>query len=425
MNTNRRWPWIAASFWLVTANGVAGLANFIFQILMRRGGLTPSEFGAMNSTLAIIGLATVPAAAAAQAITRAVSTALAKGEFPFEKSNDARTLLRAIAIGAGLLIVFLLPPFCVLYQLPRIELGVAAVLCAPLMIAGILAQAWQAGAQRFWLLGFWLIAAASVRLVAGWCFARHWPHAEGGVLATALAGGILATGLTAPLWRTQPPITKKSSQTTTRGKTPWPLLGAAASVGIGSQLFLWGDQLVAQRITATGPLGDYTTAGLLGRAILWAALPILTVYLARRSSETAAAGPSWSVERGLLLKYAALVLAAWAGVSLFRQPLLMLFTGDAPSTARAGVFLPTLALAMLPVALLQAVGLHWLAVGHYRACNFFGALALLHLAILTLAGTELQLLPSLALGSTGMMCLLIGASALITRARKRINSAAR
>jgi hypothetical protein len=201
-------------------------------------------------------------------------------------------------------------------------------------------------------------------------------------------------------------------------------LAAALCVGIATFIFTQSDLLIAQRCTVgiqampgTVPtpeiitivakarakaLDTYTAAGLLGRAILMGATPILVVYFTKRSQ----AGPGQLNARALLTIYFALILIGSVMLMLLKEPLSQFFgrTDDPEMLQRIKVF----AIAMVPIGIVQGIGYYLLATSNLVMCYIFGGLGALYLFILGTLGSDLYLLQSLMFGgSAGAILVLI------------------
>jgi len=144
--------------------------------------------------------------------------------------------------------------------------------------------------------------------------------------------------------------------------------------------FFQGDQIIAQRHFSGEQLGRYTGAGLLGRTIVWASAPILTVYFTRRSSHDSALGPPTA----LLCIYLGMLGAGAIGILWLRDPFLQMFLGlrDADLSGMTAHF----AWAMLPIGILQAIGYHFLATRRLPECIAFAVCAAIYLATLSIFG---------------------------------------
>ena len=386
------------------------LLNFTAQIVFRRE-LAPGEFGTLNTALGMIGLMTVPVLALNQAFTHYLARPCA------DESSARIDSLRAAALlvtetfawiwGAlSLLLVFLLLP---LLDLPRFSLQLFTLMNVLIALGGLVSwTVYQGGNQlRLWA---WLLAAAALaRVLVGAGLAGQEPWAESGLAAFLLAGFITLT----------PALRSRETDAATRLKACQTildrdfLLGAGATFSVLLALFLFSsaDRIVAQSWfgVATNnnmglvnwPLFDaYQTAGLLGRGILWGTQPLLWILFAQRSRLDHTTPASLTF---FWIYLGALVLGAIL-LGCLAQPLSRLFCGpDFQSTA---LFVPSFAAVMVPLGVLQALGVFSLASRRYHECFVLGGCGVGYTLLLYLAGRQPQLMPAYMFGG-GLVSLMV------------------
>lgn len=379
--------WIQDGAILTVASLFAAVGNYLFQALMRRH-LPWSEFGYLNATISLIALAGVPLTAASQTVTHHLALIHATGDDEKMARIQAASLkfLRHLTWVVFALCLILIHPVCEFLHFPRMSLVWIALLWIPVSLWSALGAAWCTGLSRFRLLACLLILSAFVRLAAG-LLASLYPWAETGVFASILSGLILAVIVVfSPHHATVVRLRKALFDPTLL------LYGAAAlAASFGAFVFLQGDQIVAQRHFPGEELGRYSGAGLLGRAIVWASLPVLTVYFTRRSGHNGAQpSPRW-----LLGIYLAMIFGGAIFLLLVKVPLLSLFlrAHDPALTQLATWF----ALAMIPIGILQALGCHYLAARRIPECLAFGVCGVAYLLVITTLGQT----PALMLGWMG------------------------
>jgi len=185
---------------------------------------------------------------------------------------------------------------------------------------------------------------------------------------------------------------------------------AAFAVSFATFVFLQGDQIIAQRHFPGLELGRYSGAGLLGRAIVWASLPVLIVYFTRRSGHDPAYHKS---PARLLWAYLTLVLMGAGALIVLKQPMLLLLLGA--HDPGLDTMTTRFALTMVPIGILQALGYHYLAARKILECLVFGGCGLAYLVLLAIFGrTPSLMLGWMAAASSGSI-LLLGVLALIRR----------
>jgi O-antigen/teichoic acid export membrane protein len=391
------------------------LLNFIVQIVFRRE-LGPGEFGTLNTALGMIGLMTVPVLAVNLAFTHYLARRHADGQGTRIDSLRAAALpvtqtFAWIWGGVCLLLMILL---AALLDLPRFSLELLTFANVLIALGGLvsLAVCQDRNQLRLWA---WLLASSALaRVLVGVGLAWQQPWAESALAAFLLAGFITLTPAL-DLRETGAAMRLKACQ------AAWDrdfLLCAAATFSVLLALFLFSsaDRIVAQswfgvatssnmRYVDWPRFDAYQTAGLLGRGILWGTQPLLWILFAQRSRlvHTTAASLSyfWIYVGALLL--GAILLGCLA------QPLSRLFCGDDfQSTA---LFVPSFAASMVPLGLLQALGIFSLASRRYPECFVLGGCAVGYALLLYLVGRQPQLMPAYMFGGgvvSLMLVLLVG-----------------
>jgi len=376
---------------------LVALLNFIAQVVFRRE-LAPGEFGTLNTALGVIGLMTVPVLALNQAFTHYLARHPAAGPNPrIDSLRDAAFVVTEtfawIWGGLCLLLVFLvLSPL----DLPRFSLQLFTLANVLIALGGLMSWAVCQGGNRLRLWACLLATSALARVLAGAGLAWQEPWAESGLAAFLLAGMILL----APAFRSgETSAATRWKACLAAGDRDFLLCaGATFSVLLALFLFSSADRIVAQSWfgVATNnnmglvnwPLFDaYQTAGLLGRALLWGTQPLLWILFAQRSRldhTTPASLTFFWIYLGALL-LSAILLGCLA------QPLSRFFCGpDFQSTAQ---LVPSLAVAMVPLGLLQGLGIFSLASRRHHECFVLGGCSVGYILLLYLAGRQPQLMP--------------------------------
>jgi hypothetical protein len=384
--------------------------SFIVQIIFRRD-FAPGEFGTLNTVLAVVGLMTVPLLA----VDRAFAWYLAQNH-PADQSERVAALRSSSLLITetcgwvwGAISLLLLFVVLGLLGLPRFSLGLFTLVITLLALAGVVSGAVcrERNRLRFW--GRLLAGAALARVQVGAGLAGSEPWAESGLAAFLVAGFITLV----------PALTHREIEAGLRVKALRSALdrdflrylGATFSVLLAVFLFSSADRLIAQSwfgVATNLNMGlvdwqgfdAYQTAGLLGRALLWGTQPLLLLLLARRSrlDQTTAASLTWFwIYLGALLAGAILLI-------VLTVPLSRLFCGDDfATTAR---FVPSFALAMVPLGVLQALGIFVLASRRFVECHVFGGLGVAYALLLYLVGRQAQLMPAYMFGG-GVLAIMV------------------
>ncbi len=378
------------------------LLNFVAQVIFRHE-MRPGEFGTFNTTLGVIGLMTVPAFALHLAFTHY----LARPHADTERTRIENLRTSAFVAtetfvwawgGLCAVLVFLVLP---LLDLPRFSLRLFTLMNVLVAVGGVVGNAWYERGERRRIWTILLVSAAAVRVLAGAGLASVEPWAESALAAVLIAGFITLT----------PALQARDTTPSARWSACRALLdrdfllctGATFSVLLALFLFSNADRIVAQSWfgVATNnnlgivnwPLFDaYQTAGLLARALLWGTQPLLWILFARRSrlaKTNAASLTFWWIYLG------ALFLGA-IGLGFLAHPLSELFCG--PNFQTTAQFVPSLAAAMIPLGLLQGLGVFGLASRRYPECFVFGACSIGYTLLLYLTARQPQLVPAYMFG---------------------------
>ena len=384
--------------------------SFIAQIIFRRD-FAPGEFGTLNTVLAVVGLMTVPLLA----VDRAFAWYLAQNH-PADQSERiaalrASSLLVTETCGWvwGAISVLLLFVVLRLLDLPRFSLDLFTLVATLLALAGVVGGAVCRARNRLRFWGGLLAASALVRVLVGAGLASSEPWAESGLAAFLVAGFI--TLIPALSQSESAPGLRVKALRSALDRDFLRYLGATFSVLLAIFLFSSADRLIAQSwfgVVTNLNLGlvdwpafdAYQTAGLLGRALLWGTQPLLLLLLAQRSrlTRTTPASLTW-----FWIYLGALVAGSFLLIC-FQGPLSRLFCGaDFTRTAR---FVPSFALAMVPLGVLQGIGVFVLASRRFVECHVFGGLGLTYTLLLYLVGRQAQLMPAYMFGG-GILAIMV------------------
>lgn len=371
----------------MAAWAAVALLNFLAQILFRRE-LTPGEFGTLNTALGLISLMTVPL------LAMNLAFAYYSGRTDSLRSSALLVTETFAWIWGGLcvLLMFLLLP---LFGLPRFSLQLFTLMNVLVGLGSIVSWSvcQQSNQLRFWV-GL-LCAAAVTRASVGAGLAGFEPWAES-CLATFLVAGFITL---IPALRARDTDWEMRMKACRAACDREFLIYAGATFSVLLAIFLFSsaDRIVAQSwfgVARNNNMGlvnwsqfdAYQTAGLLGRGILWGTQPLLWILFAKRSTlerTTAVSLTFFWIYLGAL--FASAILLAYLA-----QPLSWLFCGASfELTAR---FVPSFAVVMVPLGLLQGLGIFSLASRRYPECFVLGLCSVGYAVMLYLAGRQPQLM---------------------------------
>ncbi len=360
------------------------------------GRLLPrEEFGYMNSTLGVILFASVPLSASSQTVAHYLARLKAEGNEKNLETFRQQSLTWLWRGTWALILISLLlwKPVQDFLNFPRTALSLVALICLPAQLWSVVASAWCAGMGRFKILGYLTLGGAITRLLAGIFFVWLWGNAESGVFATLVGALMMGSALLFI-----PRDRKKVSSSVPLPSGFFPFLIASIGVGVGNFLFLQADQIIAQRYFTGIDLGNYSAAGVLGRAVILGSLPFLTVYFTQRSEIHSTNRQSWSL-KGMFFS------------SLMIGVLFVLYESDLLCRILLGhveyqttVWMDQFALNMLIVGVLHLLGFFFLATRRILECLIFGLGGVIYSIILLYYGKGAdEMLFAMRCGSAGIL----------------------
>jgi hypothetical protein len=346
------------------------------------------EFGYFQAAITFVGFLGLPLGIATYAVTHYIA------RFHFSSDNDrlqgllsgCRKFLLRITIVCSLAAVVLVKPLGDYFNIPRPSLTVVALVC-------VLAGFWSSFITAFcqglgWFKRFALIAllAAVIRFTFGATAVHFSPLAEWAVFASTV---MLLSNLVLLFWKHEFP-----RNTTGATVSPWTaemvqFLVLSAAYNIGSSCLGQYDLLVAQRYFGPADMDSYSKASYLARQIPTLVGPLLTVLYTHRSSRHRHQQNELVDQMKLLGLYAAGLLVNATGLVLLKSIGLRLLNHDTPETV--GMIAP-LAITMVFVGLLQAIGTWALASRWIKISLLYGALGFAYWLSLRIFGQTPQAL---------------------------------
>jgi hypothetical protein len=384
------------AFWALLA-----LLQAAAQIVFREN-LLPGNFATLNTLLAAVALILVPAAALEHAFTHF---------HPHQPTPERLSTFREarLPLAQGFLAVWAVLSLAVLalvleaVNVPRISLVLLALVSGLVALGGCFSAVYYRHRNRLWFWAALVLAAAIARLAFAFGLTVAEPYAEAVLAAGILAGFILLLPL---LRQTRIPFAWRKARAAWRDREFLVHLAATFSTLLGLFLFTNADRIVAQAWFGR-PQGNnigfvpwaqfdaYQTAGLLGRALVWGAQPILLVLLVRRApQERTSPGV-----RQIFWLYSGVIVAGAILLHALADPLGHLFGWGEPEQTAA--YLSGFALAMLPVGLLQGLGIFALASRRYPECFTLGGCGVVYALVLYFVGRP-QLLVSYVFGGSAV-----------------------
>ena len=352
---------------LSAASFLVGLGNFAFQAIIGRQLKESGEYGLVNTTLGYVGLLGLPLLIATTAITHYI----ARYDFHGDDARlqgllaGCRKFLFRLTIAGSLLAILLAKPLSDFLHF-RPGLTFAALACVLAGLWGGLATALCQGLSWFKRLALIGLLGVGIRLAFAGGVVAQFPAAEWAVLATGVA--VLAN-LILLYW-------KKDLVRPAEPVSPWDrdfvqfLIVSAAFVG-GGYCFTQGDLLVAQRFFSKPELDNYSSAGVFARALPMTVAPLLTVLFTHRSKTHT--GDALRDQLRLIGLYAVGLICGLIGLLMLRTFCLQIIGRNTPEAAG---MVGQLAMTMVSVGLLQALGMWALASRWVKMALLYGGLGL-------------------------------------------------
>jgi hypothetical protein len=364
---------------------ITGVGNFIFLTLCATALKASGEFGAFGQTTTFVGLLGLPMLMASTAIVHHIAHYQSAG-------NEARlqgllvgcrSFLLKLTIVACVLGALLIQPLSRAFEIPRPGLTAVALINLIIALWCGYASALAQGMGWFKRLALIGLAVVVVKIAGLLLFIGKSPVAETAILA--VSAGTLVTLAVFFWWRD---LFKTGERISPWDRDFFRYLGVAAA-GVGAQwCFTQSDMQVVGNFFSGPDKDAYYGAVRIASALHLAVSPLLIVLFTARSGERA--GKSLAGPLSLLLLYA-VGLAAGATVLYFTRDLCIQFMFKRPFPEASAMIGP-LAITMIFVGLIQALGMwalasHWLKTG-----VLFGALGLGYWG--TLLGVARQATPA-------------------------------
>jgi hypothetical protein len=359
-------------------------------------GQSDGEFGILNSALGILGLMTIPLLAVHQAFHLYPSRPGIPG--PDARLDSIRasavTVVETLAwIWGSVCFLLIFLPFPLPY-LPRFSLQLVTLINVLLALGGIVSWTVCQGARQFRLWTILLIGAALIRVFVGGGLTAFEPWADSGLAAFLVAGFITLT----------PALRPRDTDWSARLKAfhaVWDrdfllFVGATFSVLLGIYLFTnadrivaisWMDLLSGRFLSSVGVqkgFDYYQASGLLARSLLWGTQPLLWILFAQRSRLDRTTPESllffW-IYLGAL-SVGALTLGCLTAKSGLLNTLIPL----------SSAYGPTFAIVMIPLGLLQGLGIFSLASRRYPECFVLGACSIGYTVVLLWCGRRPEII---------------------------------
>jgi O-antigen/teichoic acid export membrane protein len=341
------------------------VCNYVFHALASHK-LGPADYGALVSMLALLTLLAIPSQTIQTVVAQHVAVEEACGARGHLTALMARLLRQVTLAGGGFVVVLCLagPWLAKFFQLPSAGPIWAVGITTLVMFLLAVVRGWLQGMQRFGALGFNLLGDGVLRLGLGASiFALGW-RVTGGILTSALAGGLAFVLALAALPRLQ------SGQNVRLEKKAWtPLYAYAGPVVLNLAAFMAlasMDVMLVKHFFLAQAAGYYGAASMAGKAFLFVGMAMAQVLFPKASATHAQAeNPYPLVWKSLGITAAVLGIGAAAAWMLAPLIIRMLF-GAAFMNNETLFLMQGFGPAMTPLALVYILLQYNLAVRSTR-----------------------------------------------------------
>jgi hypothetical protein len=399
------WWAIARRAYQVREWALVAVANFAFQVVlysvMARDWGRAGEFGVLNCALGIIGLYLMPLTALELALRLHSMQPATPREAALPLQRSSLTAIETLSwVWGAICCLLILIPLPLPY-LPRFSLQLLVMMIVLISLGGVVSRTACDEARQLRHWAFLICAAALSRPVLAGVLGPFQPSADAG-LAVVLVAGFIMLG---------PALRPRDVEWSSRIAACRALLnrdflvfaGATGSVLLGLYLFTNADRIASLRwadyvpadntvIGVEIPRNDfdsYQLVGLLARGLLWGTQPLLWVLYADRVGLKKTTSASL---RAFWIYLAVLVVGAFA---------FGLLTHPWPGTPFQNIiekFGPTFAVLMLPLGLLQGLGIFALASRRIPECYTLGVCGVVYALLLAIFGTRPDIMLPLMFG---------------------------
>lgn len=361
---------------MIVFAGIAALnaGNSLFHLLSARF-LGPADYSELVALLALSGLVALPLGALQLAVARSVAADVARGLHADVAARARQGLLISFTIAVALTLA-LLAATPLIKHLLSIEASLPVLLTAVMTIPALLAPAlWGVaqGLQRFSVISGSITVGTALRLaLLGTLlpFGLTVEMALGATFVAMIASALVPFIVLMPLLRRPAGHAGHSTLAFLRSSLPI----AVGTLAITALTTI--DLLVAKVVLPSTEAGEYGSASLVGRLILYVPATVATVLLPKVSSRAAVERATADILRASVLVTVAISVAAT--VILFTLPRLVLDASFGREFTDAAPLLGLFGIAMTLFAVLNILLIHDL--GHHSS----------RVAVMLLSGAAVQ-----------------------------------
>jgi hypothetical protein len=393
---------------------VTGLGNLAFQSAMGNNLKQPGQFGdtnsALNTFMPLLGL--VPGIAVF-AVTHYIAHYKAIGDTAGLHGLLAgcRKFLFRLTLVGSLLAIALAKPLGSLFHYSS-SLMIVTLVFTLLSLWTSLATALCQGLAWFQRLALLAFLAMTLKVAFGYGITLKWPRPEMFVVAAIFS---LTAYLILLAWRKELKMPPNTSITSPWNREFINFLVVSAALVVGNYCFTLSDLLVMQcNFPRTAGSDAYAGAERLGFALPSTVAPLLTVLFTNRSSTRTT--DAFRAQIKLLGVYAAGLIFGAVCLFILRHLCLKILHKDSPEAA--AMILP-LAISMVFVGLLQAMGTWALASRWRKIAVLYGSLGLAYTVLNLIVGKTSAALLQVMPYAAGVAFVILFAAWFVTMRRHR------
>jgi len=393
---------------------VTGLGNLAFQSAMGNNLKQPGQFGdtnsALNTFMPLLGL--VPGIAVF-AVTHYIAHYKAIGDTAGLHGLLAgcRKFLFRLTLVGSLLAIALAKPLGSLFHYSS-SLMIVTLVFTLLSLWTSLATALCQGLAWFQRLALLAFLAMTLKVAFGYGITLKWPRPEMFVVAAIFS---LTAYLILLAWRKELKMPPNTSITSPWNREFINFLVVSAALVVGNYCFTLSDLLVMQcNFPRTAGSDAYAGAERLGFALPSTVAPLLTVLFTNRSSTRTT--DAFRAQIKLLGLYASGLIFGAVCLFILRHLCLKILHKDSPEAA--AMILP-LAISMVFVGLLQAMGTWALASRWRKIAVLYGSLGLAYTVLNLIVGKTSAALLQVMPYAAGVAFVILFAAWFVTMRRHR------
>ena len=375
-------------------NFLTGLGNLAFQSVLGYHLKDQGQFGNANSVInGIMPLLGLAPQVAIMTVTHYIAHYHAIGDTMRLQGLLAgcRKFLLHLTLFGSVLAILAIKPLSVFFHYPG-RLMLVTLVCTLLSLWTAMATALCQGLAWFKRFAMICFIGMLMRVAFGYVITLRWPSPETAVLASTF--GLLAY-LILLYWKNDLSLPRE-----TKAASPWNhefvlYLVVSAALVVGNYCFSLSDLLVMQRHFSQTDGDAYVAAERFAISLPITVAPLLSVLFTNRSVEHSA--DAFRAQIKLLGLYAAGLILGAACLFALRHFCLRLIHKDSPEAA---AMIGQLAVAMVFVGLLQAMGTWALASRWSRIALLYGVLGLAYTTLILVVGkTSAALLQTMPIAS--------------------------